>query len=939
MLCCISISRLYSQCAGSDSSVTVCDKDNDVSTRTYALFDKLGGSPSNGGTWQTSDPANFFALDQSTGVVDLWRINNFGEHQFTYTNPICNESATVTIRLGGYPGENNIDGSANACGDDPNVNLHSFLGSEIDGKVQDFNGLWEEDPSTFTGQLEDNIFDARAAGPGIYEFTYTVDMVDSCPSRQSRVILEVHPAANPGLATSFVICTNDDFSAFTNFDLNNQLVGEDPNGTWSESRTNQLSDLNDSVIDLEEINANFGYGTYSFVYTVFPSHPVCEEMSAIVNIDILPVIDGTMTASNFCSGEDYSINLSYDDTILFDGSFEIEYLINGNPGIASAVLANGSGNFMVDPGLVPLNTNVTLAITRLIGVTPLRDVCPTVIVPNTTFLVSEAQASANNGCQGTPTTVTLTNILDTSSSPANGDFDLNYTLTGPSVTNSNFGLTNITFNNGNASFEIEAANLDEGGDYNIVVSITNALPLSCNLESSFVVTPTPSAIDLDLQIDDSCDATVIDVLVDAPILGDGTYTITYDVTELTTNTVLTTNTINFNGGSANYQIDVASLPKGNYTARVLSTQTDSTPCRTVFDFELTENFARGGIPGLPTAEPIQEFCLSDFNMVSPSLADIEVSADGLLLFYATAGDMDILPLSTALIDGEDYYVSNTDPDNNCEGSDRIAITILISDPAPPNVSDSNPRFCSTENPTLNDIELNVPENHIVVWFDAPVAGNLLDGTTPLMDNTSYFAATKNPSSCIGTMRMEIVPSIISPNIPSFQSDSFMACGLDTPTIFNLRELENQNDNNVFWYDDIDSTDPLPDETVLEERIYYAEGYDTTFDCRSLERIAVTVTLSDCVPEEYDFFVPDGFSPNGDGRNDTFFIPNIEVIFPDFTLEIVNRYGTTLFRGDARNPAWGGQNGSTLAPSGVYFYIIEFNKEGFEPKQGRLYLNN
>ena len=91
-------------------------------------------------------------------------------------------------------------------------------------------------------------------------------------------------------------------------------------------------------------------------------------------------------------------------------------------------------------------------------------------------------------------------------------------------------------------------------------------------------------------------------------------------------------------------------------------------------------------------------------------------------------------------------------------------------------------------------------------------------------------------------------------------------------------------------------------------------------------------------KDYGFFVPDGFSPNGDGRNDTFFVPNIEVIFPNFTLEILNRYGTTLFKGDKSTPAWDGRNRSGMAPNGVYFYIIDYHKEGYEPIQGRLYLN-
>ena len=106
-------------------------------------------------------------------------------------------------------------------------------------------------------------------------------------------------------------------------------------------------------------------------------------------------------------------------------------------------------------------------------------------------------------------------------------------------------------------------------------------------------------------------------------------------------------------------------------------------------------------------------------------------------------------------------------------------------------------------------------------------------------------------------------------------------------------------------------------------------------------VAAVTELEITVQEEVDqsALFPNFFSPNGDNRNDTFFVPNIGQIFPDYTIEIVNRYGNTLFLGDINNPAWDGtNNGNSTSPNGVYFYIINYNKEGFSPTQGRVYLN-
>ena len=92
-------------------------------------------------------------------------------------------------------------------------------------------------------------------------------------------------------------------------------------------------------------------------------------------------------------------------------------------------------------------------------------------------------------------------------------------------------------------------------------------------------------------------------------------------------------------------------------------------------------------------------------------------------------------------------------------------------------------------------------------------------------------------------------------------------------------------------------------------------------------------------------IPDGFSPNDDGINDFFEIKYIRELYPNFKIEIYNRYGNILFKGNASKPDWDGKatggnikfdNG--VAPVGVYFFILEFNDGQKKPLQGRLYLS-
>jgi len=533
---------IHSQCAGEDNTITVCDKYDDIDNQTFDLFANLNGMPQPGGTWSTPNSNIIGALDTNTGIINLWEVRYSGEHQFTYTNPNCNESAIITLFLGGYAGQDNIDGSANACSDGP-VNMFNFLGSLIDGEIPDFNGLWEEDPNTETGFLNGHLFDAEAAGPGEYIFTYTVPAVDVCPGMQSIVNLEVHEAPNSGDPLEFVVCTTDDLSGFTNLDLNDLLNNEDPNGVWTEASTNQIDNLQDHFVNVEEINSNHGYGAYSFTYTVQPSHPVCPESFTEIFIIILPTLNGSLESENYCSGTPYEVTLNYDSSLLPPGQYEIEYRVSSIEGdqdeFTSISLENGTGTFNVSPSAVPINEMVQVNIIGITGTLPPQVVCDDIDVALTEFLVSNPVASAENVCPNNPVNVNLENILNPMANPTNEVHAINYDLILPDNSVANLSEQNVAFTDGSASFQIAAEQFELSGSYTLEITIEDGYEIGCTINTGIQVTPIPEEIDLDIAVDNNCDATSIDVLVDAPTLPDGSYTIDYEVIEQNTQSTLT----------------------------------------------------------------------------------------------------------------------------------------------------------------------------------------------------------------------------------------------------------------------------------------------------------------------------------------------------------------------------------------------------------------
>ncbi len=89
-------------------------------------------------------------------------------------------------------------------------------------------------------------------------------------------------------------------------------------------------------------------------------------------------------------------------------------------------------------------------------------------------------------------------------------------------------------------------------------------------------------------------------------------------------------------------------------------------------------------------------------------------------------------------------------------------------------------------------------------------------------------------------------------------------------------------------------------------------------------------------DPYDF-IPNGFSPNGDGMNDSWVIPGIEA-FPENQLYIYNRWGDLIFQAAPYLNEWEGQankgiGGSDKIGDGIFFYVLITN-DG-EPIKGSI----
>ena len=84
-----------------------------------------------------------------------------------------------------------------------------------------------------------------------------------------------------------------------------------------------------------------------------------------------------------------------------------------------------------------------------------------------------------------------------------------------------------------------------------------------------------------------------------------------------------------------------------------------------------------------------------------------------------------------------------------------------------------------------------------------------------------------------------------------------------------------------------------------------------------------------------FNIPTVFTPNQDGDNDSFIIPNLHETYPDCKVTIINRWGSKVFQSTGYEKAWDGTFKDDDLPMGTYFYEIVSPNGDFEPLKGSI----
>ncbi len=214
-------------------------------------------------------------------------------------------------------------------------------------------------------------------------------------------------------------------------------------------------------------------------------------------------------------------------------------------------------------------------------------------------------------------------------------------------------------------------------------------------------------------------------------------------------------------------------------------------------------------------------------------------------------------------------------------------------------------FCGGDSVILN--------SNIGMAYYCWLPDSILQSGITVFNSGTYLLNTKDTIGCIA--RDTVIVNVL-PNEPPVRPDTIICNGASiTINAAGAQAIE--------WYNSPDTTLPyffrgssFTTPVLTDPVTYYL--ISNTGQCKS-KMISFNIEIEDCY-----IFIPNIFTPNGDGKNDLWTIDARG--FKDLKVKIYNRWGMLVYEWTGTLGGWNGEvlNTGRLAPDGVYFWIAEMN---------------
>ena len=272
--------------------------------------------------------------------------------------------------------------------------------------------------------------------------------------------------------------------------------------------------------------------------------------------------------------------------------------------------------------------------------------------------------------------------------------------------------------------------------------------------------------------------------------------------------------------------------------------------------------------------------------------------------------------------GINTYVWSVSTQNCGVKTDTIYITVY-SQPTIASIQSDSVYICSAQStlllgtfPTSGTPEWSTIEGASIV---NPNQHNT--AANSLSQGWNTFIYTISNGTCLSS---DDTLNVYSNNIALIQTNDTTVCVTDA---FTINAQDPTNTQTSAWYFIKGKGDILSPNSSnsLVENINAGENlivYRLTHPVCGFTYDTLTIMGNNCTGEE--FIIPTVITPNSDGKNDNFRIDNLNILYPNCEVIIVNRWGTIVFESIGYNKPWDGQFKGEDLPMGTYYYKILLN---------------
>ncbi|MCD0486658.1 putative Ig domain-containing protein [Pedobacter sp. MC2016-14] len=273
----------------------------------------------------------------------------------------------------------------------------------------------------------------------------------------------------------------------------------------------------------------------------------------------------------------------------------------------------------------------------------------------------------------------------------------------------------------------------------------------------------------------------------------------------------------------------------------------------------------------------------------------------------------------------------------------VSVTPVAAPVAPASVTAANTPLCSGTTTLLSVVNPDAALTYR--WYSTATNGTALTtGTTytptALTSTTTFYVEAVNATNCSSSSRTAVVVNVLpvlGTPVIALQSSTINSITFGWPAVANATAYEVSLDG-LTW------TAPSSGAAGTSHTVSgLAPNQQVTLRVRARGAIACQTSASGSLTATVDnplgntFFVPNTFTPNGDGRNDLFMVYGNTVA--RMKMRVYSQWGAFIYESNSQQNGWDGTYKGMLQPNGVYVYYVEitFNDGTTGMKKGTITL--